>query len=268
MGGGDPAVSGLLPILLGRATKASEEIHTYPKEYICLLRLHEEVDDHALEWGLSQFVGEFYQTPPVRSNVARQVRKKELFEAEVLERDGRDILLRMIVSGGTYVRKLCHDLGLVLGVGAHMVELRRVRVGPKSERGAVTIQQLQRAVWQYRESRDEKGLRSIIRPIEELLEYIPRIIILDSAVDAICHGAHLARPGIAQVETRITPGATVGIFTLKGEIVAIARALKSTEGMLREGGIIAKTDRVLMTRGTYPPKWGKGKSKTSWHTTY
>lgn len=227
------------------------------------MRLHGEVDEQALEWGLSQFIGEFYQTPPVRSNVARQVRKKELFEAEVIEWDGRDVLLRLIVSGGTYVRKLCHDLGLVLGVGAHMVELRRIRVGPKSEREAATIQQLQLAAWHYRESGDEEELRSIVRPIEELLEYIPRIVILDSAVDAICHGAPLAKPGIAQVETRITPGATVGIYTLKGEIVAIAKALKSTEEMLREGGIIAKTDRVLMRRGTYPPKWGKGKSKTN-----
>ncbi|MEM0482130.1 MAG: RNA-guided pseudouridylation complex pseudouridine synthase subunit Cbf5 [Nitrososphaerota archaeon] len=261
--GGNPAVSGLLPILLGNATKASAEIHTYSKEYICLLRLHGEVDDNILEWGLSQFIGEFYQTPPVRSNVARQVRKKELFEAEVLERDVRDVLLRMIVSGGTYVRKLCHDLGLVLGVGAHMVELRRVRIGPKTEREAATIQQLQRAAWQYRETRDEKELRRLIRPIEELLEYIPRIVILDSAVDAICHGAPLAKPGVAQVETRIIKGATVGIYTLKGEIVATAKALKSTEEILREGGIVAKTDRVFMTRGTYPPRWGKGKTKTS-----
>ncbi|MEM2067912.1 MAG: RNA-guided pseudouridylation complex pseudouridine synthase subunit Cbf5 [Nitrososphaerota archaeon] len=263
MRGGDPAVSGLLPILLGNATKGSAQAHKYPKEYICLLRLHGEVEDPELEWGLTQFIGEFYQTPPVRANVARQVRRKTLFEAEVIERIGRDILLRLIVSGGTYVRKLCHDLGLILGVGAHMVELRRVRIGPASEGKAVTLQQLQRAVWRFRAEGDEGGLREAIKPIEDFLSYMPRIVIFDSAVDAVCHGAPLAKPGIAAIDPDISRGMEVGIYTLKGEIVAIGEALKSSQEVLKEGGIVARTDTVFMRRGTYPPRWGRGKSKTS-----
>ncbi|MCS7146365.1 MAG: RNA-guided pseudouridylation complex pseudouridine synthase subunit Cbf5 [Aigarchaeota archaeon] len=237
--------------------------HTYPKEYVCVMRLHGEVSDAELEWGLSQFIGEFYQTPPIRANVARQVRIRVLYEAEVVERADRDVLLRLVVSGGTYVRKLCHDLGLVLGVGGHMSELRRVRIGPKSERDATTIQQLQRALWEFRQRGDEESLRAAIKPVEDFIEYLPKIVVLDSAVDAICHGAPLAKPGVAMIEAGITPGIDVGIFTLKGELVAVGVALKSFEEMLRGEGVMVRTDRVFMARGTYPPRWRRGRPKAS-----
>jgi len=261
--GGDPAVSGLLPILLGSSTKASAEVHGYPKEYVCVMRLHGRVSESELEWGLTQFIGEFYQTPPIRANVARRVRKRVLYEAEVSEIEGRDILLRLVVSGGTYVRKLCHDLGVLLGVGGHMLELRRTRIGPRTEKEAVRLFELQHALREFREKRDEQSLRRVIRPIEDLLEYLPRVVILDSAVDSICHGAPLARPGIAGIEPGFQRGDSIGIYTLKGEIVAVGIALKSAEEILRGEGLAVKTDRVFMARGTYPPSWGRGKSKAS-----
>lgn len=227
------------------------------------MRLHGDVSDEDIAWAISQFIGEFYQTPPVRANVARQVRRKTLFECELMERQGRDLLLRLIVSGGTYVRKLIHDLGVILGVGGHMVELRRVRIGPRTERESTTIQQLQLALHDFRENGVVEGLKRVIRPVEDLLEYLPKIVVLDSAVDAICHGAPVAKPGVAAIEPGITPGMNVGIYTLKGEIIAVGVALQSSQDIIHGGGLVVKTDRVFMARGTYPPLWGKRKSKTS-----
>jgi predicted rRNA pseudouridine synthase len=260
---GDPAVSGLLPIFLGDSTKASVEAHSCPKEYICVVRLHGEASDREVEWALSQFLGEIYQTPPVRSNVARRTRIRTIYELELLERDRRDLLLRMAVSGGTYIRKICHDLGLLLGTGAHMYELRRTRIAEKTEREAVRIQDVQKAEWLKRDAGREEELKKIVSPIEDFLSFLPRIEVLDTAVDAICHGAPLAMPGVARIEEGITAGSRVGIFTLKGEIVAVALALKSTDDALREGGIIARTDRVYLPRGAYPPYWKKRRPKMS-----
>lgn len=248
---------------MGDATKAAAEAHTCPKEYVCVIRLHGDASDEDVGWGLSQFLGEIYQTPPVRSNVARQVRIRTVYELELLERDRRDLLVRMVVSGGTYIRKICHDLGLLLGTGAHMYELRRVRIGEKTEREAVKIQDVQRAGWLRKITGDKEELRKIIRPVEDFLSFLPRIEVLDTTVDAICHGASLALPGIARIEEGISSGTRVGIYTLKGELVAIAVAVKSTEEALKEEGIVARTDRVFLPRDTYPAHWRRKRPKMS-----
>ncbi len=225
-----------------------------------MIRLHGDVSDDDVAWGLSQFLGEVYQTPPVRSNVVRQVRIRTVYELELIERERRDLLVRMVVSGGTYIRKICHDLGLLLGTGAHMCELRRVRIGEKSEGDAVKIQDVQRAAWARKSRGDEEELRKVIRPIEDFLSFLPRIEVLDTTVDAICHGAPLAFPGIAKIEEGISRGARVGIYTLKGELVAVAVAVKAAEEAMEEGGIVARTDRVFMPRGRYPSHWRRKKT--------
>jgi len=108
----------------------------------------------------------------------------------------------------------------------------------------------------WQETGDENLLKSFIQPMERSLELLPRIFIRDSAVDAICHGAHLTAPGVTSLETGIIKGTTVAIFTLKGEAVALATATASTEEMLKMvHGIVARNERVLMPRGTYPKVW-------------
>jgi len=115
----------------------------------------------------------------------------------------------------------------------------------------------------YRESGDEARLRTILRPVEEAVEYMPKVFILDTAVDAICHGANLAVVGVAKVENTVRRNAPVAILTLKGELVAIGRSLMDAEEMLeRDHGIAVDTERVIMERGTYPPIW-KGGRKSS-----
>lgn len=255
-------MSGVLPILLGRSTKCAEIVMRSPKEYVCLLRLHSEVPEQELEWGLSHFVGKIYQTPPVRSSVARRPRMRTVYEVEIIEKTGKEVLMRIATSGGTYIRKICHDLGVLLGVGAHMQELRRTRSGIITEKETFPLIDVYWSTWLWRNENDESELRRIVRPLEDLLAPLPRVEILDTAVDAICHGASLAAPGIAKIDANIKKGDLVGVFTLKGECVSIGTALKSTEEILKEGGMAVKTERVIMERGTYPSVWRRAKRLT------
>ncbi|MCS7118324.1 MAG: RNA-guided pseudouridylation complex pseudouridine synthase subunit Cbf5 [Thaumarchaeota archaeon] len=255
-------MTGVLPVMLGRATRLTQAIAGQPKEYVCLMRLHDEVRHEELFDALREFVGEIYQTPPIRSRVARRPRIRVVYELEVLELEGRDVLFRALVSGGTYLRKLCHDLGLLLGVGAHMVELRRTRSGPVTEDRTVSLLELFAAVKAHREG-DTRWLEGFVRNPEELVAYLPRVEVLDTAVDAVCHGAPLAVAGIARLSRQIEPGDLVAVHTLKGELIALGRAEKSALDV-EEGGVFVRTDVVLMDRGTYPSYWkGKWRSQAT-----
>jgi H/ACA ribonucleoprotein complex subunit 4 len=88
---------------------------------------------------------------------------------------------------------------------------------------------------------------------------LPKIVVRDSAVDALCHGANLTAPGVLSVDTGIEKDSVLAIFTLKGEAVALAQALASTEEILPlKHGVVAALKRVLMPRGTYPRVWKSG----------
>ena len=91
-----------------------------------------------------------------------------------------------------------------------------------------------------------------------MLEHLPKIIVRDSAVDAICHGANLAIPGVTELDTGIEKGDTIAVLTLKGEGIAVAKSLMSTEEIIqKDKGFCASLQRVIMKKGTYPPIWKK-----------
>ena len=164
-------------------------------------------------------------------------------------------------EGGTYIRKLCFDLGEIMGTGAHMQELRRTRSGPFSEtsRSRVTLHELTCWFREWEKDKDPKILHEFIQPMETALELIPKIVVRDSAVDALCHGANLTAPGVVSVENGISKGSLVAIFTLKGEAIALARTCSPTEEIMdMNHGTIATLDRVIMPRGTYPRVWKSG----------
>lgn len=96
----------------------------------------------------------------------------------------------MSCEAGTYVRTLCVHIGLLLGVGGHMEELRRVRSGILSENEyLVTMHDLKDAQWQYEHFKNEAYLRRVIMPLEVLLTTFKRVVIKDSSINAICYGA-------------------------------------------------------------------------------
>ncbi|GBC74989.1 tRNA pseudouridine synthase B [archaeon HR06] len=259
----DPPVSGLLPIGLGNATKALPVLLMGPKEYVAVARLHASLPENKVLEILKEFTGEIYQRPPQRSSVKRIVRTRKIYELELLEKKGNLLLLRVLCQAGTYVRKLIYDIGEVLGVGATMVELRRTKVSPfKEEDGLTTLHELLDAVYEFKEKGNEEKIRRIIKPVELAFANLKKVFVRDSAVDAICHGAQLAIPGIAGISPNIEVGEMVGLFTLKGEIIALAKAIKSSKEIMSEDrGLAFSIERVIMRAGTYPKLWKTSSKK-------
>ncbi len=257
----DPKVTGVLPITLDEATKVVQGLLLSGKEYVCVMKLHHEAPEDRVKAVLDEFTGTIYQRPPIRSSVKRQLRMRRIYYIDFLEKQNKDVLFQVGSEAGTYIRKLCYDVGEVLGVGAHMQELRRTRSGPFTENtNMVTLHDVTYFQEQWKQTKDALVLRKFIQPMERALELLPKIVIRDSAVDAICHGANLAAPGVLAVDSGIQPKNAVAIMTLKGEAVALSLALVSTETMLESNrGLMAKTMRVLMPRDVYPKMWQKSK---------
>ena len=250
-------VTGVLPVALEEATKTIQAFLLTGKEYVCVMTLHGDVDEKEVRAGLDEFVGEIYQKPPVRAAVKRETRKRRIYSISEFEADGRQVLFRVSCQAGTYIRKLVFDVGEVLKVGAHMRELRRVRAGAFKEEKSCTLYDVLTAS-QAESAEREALLRKIVRPMEDAFEYVPKIVIRDSAVSAVCHGAELAVPGVVKLSDNIRPGSSVAIFTLKGELVALSRASMGSRQVLdEEHGIVAKTVRVVMPADTYPKMWRK-----------
>lgn len=253
-------MTGVLPIALEESRKIVQALLLSGKEYICVMKLHREEKEERTRKVLRKFEGTIYQRPPLRSSVKRRLRTRRIYYIDFLEMEGRNVLFKMGCEAGTYVRKLCFDVGEVLGCGAHMQELRRTRAGPFAENvDMATLHDVAYWFMEWQQQKDEKILRKFIRPMEKALALVPKVYIRDSAVDAVCHGANLTAPGVISLETRIEKGSTVAVLTLKGEAVALAKATASTEDILNmDHGVVAEARRVLMRRGTYPKCWKSG----------
>jgi H/ACA ribonucleoprotein complex subunit 4 len=254
----DPNATGVLPVAIGDATKSLQALLLADKEYIGVMTLHKDVDKKRVLEVCKGFVGEISQIPPVRSAVKRVKRKRQIYYFDVIQLVDRDVLFRVGCESGTYVRTLCVDIGKKLKTRAHLSELRRTRVGLLSEEDSVILQDLKDAFVFWKEDDDSKPIKSIIHPAEKLLDHLPKIVIRDSAVDALCHGASLAVPGVVEVDSDIKKGDMVGVLTLKNEGVALANAQMSTEEIIqKDKGVCANLVRVLMNKGTYPSIWKK-----------
>lgn len=252
----DPRVTGVLPVALNRATKALSALLYGDKEYVGVLHLHQDVPEERTRSVLRDFVGEIFQVPPVRAAVKRQRRTRRIYELEPIEFEGRNVLFRVRCEAGTYIRTLCVDIGEALGVGAHLVDLRRTRSAGFTEEKSVTLQDVLDAFVYWKEKGDGSLLAETIQPMESLLSHLARVTIKDSAVDALCHGADLAVPGISRLDTAFGSGDVVAVFTQKGEGVALGRAtLKSSETVEKDQGIAVRVQRVFMSPGTYPKMW-------------
>ncbi len=249
----DPAVTGLLPLALNAANKAISVFLIGGKEYVALMHLHKEVEEKELRKIFGEFTGKIMQMPPVRSNVKRVYREREIYYFDILEIDGKDVLFKTGVESGTYIRKLIHDMGEILGVGANMAELRRTKVSTLTEKDhLVTLQDLEDAMYYYEKEKDDRFLNYCIRNIEGTIGFLPKVFISDSAVDSVCHGSPLAVPGISKMNN-FKAGELIFMSTLKGELVGLGRAvLASKEIINSKKGIAIKTDSIIMKIGTYP----------------
>ena len=251
----DPKVTGVLPVTLQDSTKIVQALLDSGKEYVCVMRTHEEISEETARKTLDLFTGEIYQRPPLRSSVSRRLRTRYIYRIDFIEGDGKNWLFKVACQSGTYIRKLCFDVGEVIGCGAHMQELRRTRSGPFTEPDLFTLYDLSEAV-DLRKDGDDTLLRKIIRPYEDAAQLLPKIWIRDSAVEAICNGAQLAIPGILRYEAGINVNDLMCVMTQKGEAVALMRAdMSSGKIQAEDHGIAATIERVLMPSGVYPKSW-------------
>ena len=225
----DPKVTGVLPIALNRACKLTGFFLGEDKEYVGIMSLHEKVSQEELERIMKDFTGKIKQLPPVRSRVKRQEREREVKNFEILETDGKEILFRAEVQGGTYIRKLIHDLGEKLGVGAHMLELRRIRAGIFKEDNekypSISLYELEKVM------KDEKMLRKIIIPGEIISQIYPVVQINEESAERILRGQPIYEKNLAEkynfnVENKISVFSEdrfIGVFRIINEREVFAK---------------------------------------------
>lgn len=249
----DPKVTGVLPCALGDGTRVIQALLTAGKEYIALMHLHKEVEEHEIRRVCNEFVGKIRQLPPIKSSVKRQYRFRKIYYLEIIEIDGKDVLFKVGTQAGTYIRKLIHDIGQKIGCGAHMHELRRTKAGPFNESTLVTLQDLADSIYFYKKHGKEKYLRKLVQPLESAVKHLAHVWVLDTTVDSICHGASLKVPGISKLDSEIQQGDPVAILSLKGELISLGVARMTTKEMFNnKKGLAVSISKVFMVPGTYP----------------
>lgn len=259
----DPKVTGCLIVCIDRATRLVKAQQSAGKEYVGIVRLHSALDDEMkLHKAVETLTGAVFQRPPLISAVKRQLRIRHIYESKLLEYDNEKHLgiIWMSCEAGTYVRTLCVHLGLLVGTGGHMQELRRVRSGIMTENeNLVTMHDVLDSQYHYDQTKDETYLRRIIMPLETLLINYKRVVVKDSAVNAICYGAKFMIPGLLRFADGIEIGEEIVMITTKGEAIAVGIAQMTTSVMATiDHGVVAKIKRVIMERDTYPRRWGMG----------
>jgi H/ACA ribonucleoprotein complex subunit 4 len=178
----DPMVTGVLPIALNRAVKLTGFFIGEDKEYVGMMRIHEDISlDKIKKIVKEKFIGKIIQLPPVKSRVKRQEREREIKKFELLEKDGKNISFRVECQGGTYIRKLVHDLGEALEIGAHMIKLRRIRAGIFNVTNSITKKEFEKNIGE--------NLKKIIIPAEIISKVYPVVEVKKEFVEKILHGA-------------------------------------------------------------------------------
>ncbi|MFP8888688.1 RNA-guided pseudouridylation complex pseudouridine synthase subunit Cbf5 [Natrialbaceae archaeon A-CW2] len=242
----DPKVTGCLPLMLGHATRLAPAFLEGRKEYVAVLECHGPVPTDARSV-IAEFEGPLYQKPPRKSAVSRRLRVREIYDLEVLETSERKVLLRIRCESGTYVRKLCHDLGLALGIGAHMGHLRRTETAPFDDSTLVSAYELLDALAFWNEDDDPDPLLEIVQPAERILEGLPGITIAPSAAESVATGAPVYAPGVidADIEFVGEDGSPplVACYTPDGAAICLGKLVGDPTA---DTGTVVALERVLV----------------------
>ena len=250
----DPNVTGVLPIALDKATRIVQVLLTTGKEYVCLMRLHSDIEEEKIREKVKDFVGKIMQLPPVKSSVKRELREREVYYFDLLEIDGKNVLFKIGCQAGTYIRKICDDFGKELGINAHMQELVRTKVGSFNDRNWITLHDLKDAYEFWKDGKEEK-IRECIKPIEEAVSHLPKAWVLDNVVGSLCYGSGLGVKGVSKLNSGIKKGDILAIMSLKDELICIGKATMCSEDIVNnENGNIMNNVKVFMERDIYPYK--------------
>lgn len=251
----DPKVTGVLPVALGRACKLTGFFLGHDKEYIGIIHTHKEQDMAKLQEIINKnFTGKIKQTPPIKSRVKRQERIREVKKWELLEssKDNKDFLFIAEVEGGTYIRKLCSDLGEMIG-GAHMLELRRIRAGIFSEKDKhIDLNEFTEAVKEYKKGDEEKLFGMLTSGEEAIKKIMPVVEVKKSALKQLLTGKPLFRKDVVG---ELPKEDVFAVFC--GERFALDKKNKDDESELREEQFVEiaektnKKGRDVVARGLF-----------------
>ena len=243
-----------MPVALGNSTRIVQFLLPAGKEYVCIMHLHDEVPREKIEKIIkSKFIGKIRQLPPVKSAIKRQMRNRKIYYLDILEVKGQDVLFKVGCQAGTYIRKLCHDIGIALGTAAHMAQLVRTKAGPFKYDNTITLHDLSDTYHFYKEDKKEDKLREIIQPVESAVAHLPKVWVLDAAVKSLCHGSNLKVPGVSKIQTEIQIDEYVAIMTLKNELIAVGSLKMIPKNVLtNDRGVVVKVEKVFMEPDVYP----------------
>lgn len=250
----DPHVTGVLPVGLNRGTKVLGPLSQADKEYVCVMKLGDRVPEEDIRNTGEELVGTLAQTPPEMSAVKREERDRQIYYLDILDVDGKFVLFKVGCEKGFYVRTFCKQFGGALSTDGSMEELRRTQVGVFQEYGTHTLQSIVDE-YEFWRNGDEHTLDDIVLPIEAGIRHLRKVIVKDSAVSALTHGANLGGGGITTAQDGIQKDELIAILTLKGELIATATALTHTNGMMTHTDTVAELDRVYMQNDVYPKRW-------------
>ncbi len=222
----DRFATGLLIIAVGEARKAVPAFMGLPKTYIGKIYLHGNAGEAAIRKAFRNFTGQIVQTPPRKSAVARKPRKREVFYFRPSDITEKAVGFEVKCEAGVYIRKLAHDLGEVLGCGAHLGELRRIAVGNLRVDEASEIR-----------SPEPKSLEAILERIG-----LPKATVNPASVRRIRHGEAVRAQDVIEADSRIRKNSLVGIFS-GGQLIALGTATADRKDFGK--GIVVKTDRVF-----------------------
>jgi H/ACA ribonucleoprotein complex subunit 4 len=253
----DPKVSGILIAGIENSTRLMEYMLKSDKVYICLIHIHTSLNFEKIEKCIKEnFVGKIKQLPPIVSAVKREERIREIYSIDILDKtqDNKYLILKVSCQHGTYMRKLCTDIGEKLNTKAQMAELRRVKAGPFKENDKnfpmISLDKLRNLFSLYQKNKEniiyETELRKYIFPYEFLLKDFKKIIIQDTAIESLSHGRDLAMPGIIKFEKGIKKDEIIGLFSSKFELVAIGKSLMEEKELKKnEKGLVVKTNKIF-----------------------
>ena len=254
----DPFATGVLPLMAGKSMKLTKGILQTNKTYIAVLKFAQVPKKSELSEIIGKMTGRIYNVPPEISAVKVQVRTRRIFNFELIELQEKEAVVKIVCEAGTYIRTIARDMGLMLGFGVKLKELRRENSGRFSLEDCVTLQQIADAIWLWKECDKPEAISKIIHPTEKLLLDKPYIIVKDSAASALCHGAPLLRPGLIEVSSKLSSGLEVAAFTSKNEIVGIVKMTKGFQELSTStNGEVGKPVMILMEQDRYPPQWNK-----------
>lgn len=270
----DPLAEGLLPIGLNKATKVIQFLTKLSKVYTATMLLGVETDtqdstgkvvsekdastisEAAVKTVMQGLQGNLQQVPPMFSakkkdgvplyklarngiTVDRKPVSIHIYSLDYLKKEGNQVTFKVHCSAGSYVRTLCHEMGIQLGCGAHMVSLSRNQIGDFNESNSISLEDLQSA-------KDEGTLSEKIFTMEQVLDFLPEIRIKDNHMKAVANGIALSKSFLETHPKQFQPGVKFRV-SAGSHLVAVAESLTDQDDFARLGpdGVAFKLKRVF-----------------------